>query len=237
MKDKEKQASKIPTTQTNTNRKKTTDGGAGPWGVKTALFRKNDTTLIIAGALAVTLIVFFVFFFGSSRSGPETLSTPPDDTRFQALETRLTDLEQSLAALEAKVNAVPRTNVNTELAEIRKQMATLESGFLIRLESLDRRTGRLEEAPAAPPRPLVEDSATPKVVTANPEIREKKALEKPPASGGASSDTAQTFHTVQKGETLWRISQKYGVTVDRLRELNNLAPGADIYSGTKIRVR
>jgi LysM repeat protein len=113
-------------------------------------------------------------------------------------------------------------------------MATLESGLLIRLESLDRRTGRLEEIPASP-RPVIDDTS--RVVTANPEIREKKALEKPPASGGTSSDTAQTFHTVQKGETLWRISQKYGTTVERLRELNNLAPGADIYSGAKIRVR
>jgi LysM repeat protein len=234
MKDKEKPASKIPTTQTNTNRKKKTGGGTGPWGMNTALFRKNDTTLIIAGALAVTLIVFFVFFFGSSRSGSQPPSPHPDEARFQALETRLADLEQSLAALESKVTAIPRTNVNTELAEIRKQMATLESGLLIRLESLDRRTGRLEEIPASP-RPVIDDTS--RVVTANPEIREKKALEKPPASGGTSSDTAQTFHTVQKGETLWRISQKYGTTVERLRELNNLAPGADIYSGAKIRVR
>jgi len=235
MKDKEKPASKIPTTQTNTNRKKTTGGGAGPWGVNTALFKKNDTTLIIAGALVVTLVVFFVFFFGSSKSGTETEAPPPEDTRIQALETRLTGLEQSLAALESKIPAAPRTNVNTELAEIRKQMATLESGFLLRLESLERRTGRLEETPAAPS-PLAEDSTAPKVVTASPDIQEKKALGKPPAPDKAA-DTDPLFHTVQKGETLWRISQKYGVTVDRLRQLNNLAPDADIYSGTKIRVR
>jgi hypothetical protein len=234
MKDKEKPASKIPTTQTNTNRKKTTGGGAGPWGVNTVLFKKKETTLIIVGALVVTLVVFFVFFFGSSRSGTETEAIPPDDTRIQSLETRLADLEQSLAALESKIPAAPRTNVNTELSEIRKQMATLESEVLIRLESLERRTGRLEETPAAR-NPLAEDTTT-KVVTTNPDIQEKKTVEKPSASG-ATSDTAQKFHTVQKGETLWRISQKYGVTVDRLRQLNNLAPDADIYSGTKIRVR
>lgn len=235
MKDKEKPASKIPTTQTNTNRKKTTGGGAGPWGVNTALFKKNDTTLIIAGALVVTLVVFFVFFFGSSRSGTDTVASPPEDIRLQILETRLTELEQSLAALESKIPPVSRTNVNTELSEIRKQMSTLESGFLIRLESLERRTGRLEETPAAP-QPLAEDSTTPKVVTANPDIQDKKALGKPFATD-KTADTDQLFHTVQKGETLWRISQKYGVTVDRLRELNKLPPDADIYSGTKIRVR
>jgi len=31
-----------------------------------------------------------------------------------------------------------------------------------------------------------------------------------------------TTYTVQAGDTLWRISQMFGTTVDRLMELNNL---------------
>jgi LysM repeat protein len=237
MKHKEKPASKIPTTQTNTNRKKKTDDGTGPWGVKTALFKMNDTTLIIAGALVVTLVVFFVFFFGSSGSRTDAVSSSPDDTRFQTVEARLAELAQSLADLETKLNTAPRTNVNTELAEIRKQVATLESGILVRMESLARRVGRLEEMPktAAVAAPPSAQGAT-RVVTVNPDIQEKKALEKPSAAV-RTGETAQLFHTVEKGETLWRISQKYDTTVDRLRQLNNLAPDADIYQGSKIRVR
>lgn len=233
MKQKEKPASKIPTTQTNTNRKKKTDGSAGPWGVKTALFKMNDTTLIIAGALIVTLVVFFVFLFGSSGSKTDTVATHPDDTRLQAVETRLADLEESLAALESRLTGTPGTNVNTQLAEMRKQISTLESGILVRMESLGRRMGRLEETPAVA-KPPAED--TPRIVTVNPDIQEKKALEKPSAPA-QTAETAQLFHTVEKGETLWRISQKYDTTVDRLRQLNNLAPDADIYPGTKVRVR
>jgi len=234
MKHKEKPASKIPTTQTNTNRKKKTDSSnAGPWGVKTALFKMNDTTLIIAGALIVTLVVFFVFLFGSSGSKMDTVASPQDDIRLQAVETRLADLEESLAALESRLTSTPGTNVNTQLAEMRKQISTLESGILVRMESLARRMGRLEETPAAA-EPPVQDS--PRIVTVNPDIQEKKALEKPSAPA-QTAETAQRFHTVEKGETLWRISQKYDTTVDRLRQLNNLAPDADIYPGTKIRVR
>jgi LysM repeat protein len=238
MKHKEKPASKIPTTQTNTNRKKKTDSSsAGPWGVKTALFKMNDTTLIIAGAFIVTLVVFFVFLFGSSGSKTDTVASPPDDTRLQAVETRLADLEESLAAMESRLTSTPGTNVNTQLAEMRKQISTLESGILVRMESLDRRVGRLEEMPktAAVAAPPSAQGAT-RVVTVNPDIQEKKALEKPSAAV-RTGETAQLFHTVEKGETLWRISQKYDTTVDRLRQLNNLAPGADIYQGSKIRVR
>jgi LysM repeat protein len=229
MKHKEKPASKIPTTQTNTNRKKKTDSSsAGPWGVKTALFKMNDTTLIIAGAFIVTLVVFFVFLFGSSGSKTDTVASPPDDTRLQAVETRLADLEESLAAMESRLTSTPGTNVNTQLAEMRKQISTLESGILVRMESLARRMGRLEETPAAAEQP-VQDS--PRIVTVNPDIQEK------PSAPAQTAETAQRFHTVEKGETLWRISQKYDTTVDRLRQLNNLAPDADIYPGTKIRVR
>jgi LysM repeat protein len=229
MKHKEKPASKIPTTQTNTNRKKKTDSSsAGPWGVKTALFKMNDTTLIIAGAFIVTLVVFFLFLFGSSGSKTDTVASPPDDTRLQAVETRLADLEESLAAMESRLTSTPGTNVNTQLAEMRKQISTLESGILVRMESLARRMGRLEETPAAAEQP-VQDS--PRIVTVNPDIQEK------PSAPAQTAETAQRFHTVEKGETLWRISQKYDTTVDRLRQLNNLAPDADIYPGTKIRVR
>lgn len=36
-----------------------------------------------------------------------------------------------------------------------------------------------------------------------------------------NSNTSTVTHTVQAGETLWRISQKYGVPVDQIKKLNN----------------
>ncbi len=69
MKQKEKPASKIPTTQTNTNRKKRRKAGPVP-GVSARRCSKNETTLIIAGALVVTLLVFFVFL-GLRGPGPK----------------------------------------------------------------------------------------------------------------------------------------------------------------------
>ncbi len=48
---------------------------------------------------------------------------------------------------------------------------------------------------------------------------------------------APMFHTVQKGETLWSISQKYKTTVDALRKLNHLTKDDPIYTGISILVR
>lgn len=43
------------------------------------------------------------------------------------------------------------------------------------------------------------------------------------------------FHTVQKGETLWGISQKYGITVDALKKTNNIGNGG-LQVGQKLKI-
>ncbi|MGD9686539.1 MAG: LysM domain-containing protein, partial [Desulfobacter sp.] len=45
------------------------------------------------------------------------------------------------------------------------------------------------------------------------------------------------FHTVQKGETLWSISQKYKTNVEAVRKMNNLTPEDKIHIGGKLLVR
>ncbi|MEA3485897.1 MAG: LysM domain-containing protein, partial [Candidatus Aerophobetes bacterium] len=42
------------------------------------------------------------------------------------------------------------------------------------------------------------------------------------------------YHTVRKGETLYRISRFYGVTVDEIRRTNHLGSNTEIYPGQKL---
>ncbi len=44
------------------------------------------------------------------------------------------------------------------------------------------------------------------------------------------------YHTVQKGETLSRISKKYGISVEELRKLNDLSKGQSPKPGQKLLV-
>jgi LysM repeat protein len=60
------------------------------------------------------------------------------------------------------------------------------------------------------------------------ELKAKPSPEKPMV-------TAQKrFHTVQKGETLIKISKKYGTTVEELRKLNNLSRSQPVRIGQKL---
>ncbi len=53
---------------------------------------------------------------------------------------------------------------------------------------------------------------------------------------GPSNGTAEQYHSVSAGETLYAISRKYGLTVDSLKNLNGLT-GNIISIGQRIRVR
>ena len=56
-----------------------------------------------------------------------------------------------------------------------------------------------------------------------------------PEEDSEPSGTGQ-FHKVDSDETLYRISRRYGVTVDKIRLLNQLGRDATIYPGQWLRV-
>lgn len=63
----------------------------------------------------------------------------------------------------------------------------------------------------------------------------EKAL--PPAQAENSNKEKQIFYTVQSGDTLWSIAEKYeGITVNQIREWNNLKAEEKLKVGQKIKV-
>jgi membrane-bound lytic murein transglycosylase D len=44
------------------------------------------------------------------------------------------------------------------------------------------------------------------------------------------------YYTVQKGDSLWRIANKYSVTVDELKRMNNIKDHNNLYPGQKLKV-
>ncbi len=92
------------------------------------------------------------------------------------METRIASLEQSLAALETKLDNQPRPDMEAGLSQVRRQVATLESGIRVQVDALNRQMARLEEKITAV-KPQLEAIQTPRAVTVNPEIQEKKPWE------------------------------------------------------------
>ncbi|MEI9478783.1 MAG: LysM peptidoglycan-binding domain-containing protein [Deltaproteobacteria bacterium] len=59
---------------------------------------------------------------------------------------------------------------------------------------------------------------------------------KPSAPSKAAVSPEKQYHTVQKGETLSRISKKYGISAEELRKLNNLSADKPIRVGQRLLV-
>lgn len=64
----------------------------------------------------------------------------------------------------------------------------------------------------------------------------KPKTEKKPAKTEEKKKTTYTTYTVEKGDTLWGISQKYKTTVDKLVEINKIKNPDLIYAGQKIKI-
>jgi LysM repeat protein len=121
-----------------------------------------------------------------------------------------TTLQSKIAALEEKVASLEK-----QIADLQGKLApgVPDPSLLRQVEGLSRKVEALEKRsePAA-------------------ELKAKPSPPKPAA-------TAQKqYHTVQKGETLFKISKKYGITVEELRKLNDLPRGEPVRTGQKLLV-
>jgi LysM repeat protein len=238
MKSKDNSGPKIPTKQPNINQKKKSKTPEST-GIGGSLLKKNEFTIIIAGALVVTIVVFFFFF---RSSGPSTGSLPSlsNAGSFGSLEKRIGDIESALEKLQAGrvVDSDPATTISTtKLAPVQQKVSRLEASVSVKFDSLIERMGKLEQQISAlkkksySPTPVKKNMASVKSLEKS---QVKTALKKPAVT---SEKKDPIFHTVQKGETLWGISQKYKTSVANLRKLNKLSTTAKIYPGTNIMVR
>ena len=234
MRTKGKPESKIPTTKTNTNRKRSPKVQAGEKKIDTALLKKNEFALIIFGALILTVIIFFLFFRSSGpKPGPVNKIALGTSTSIAELDKRIKKIEQALQ-LRGKQGQSPlnKTVKNVSGADrLEERVTRLETAFLVKFDSLSERMGKIENsisqlknmpATAVRPKPVAKPAASVKKAVKKAVKKEKKT---------------PLFHTVQKGETLYSISKKYHTSVAALRKLNNLSAKAKIYPGNNILVR
>ncbi len=68
-----------------------------------------------------------------------------------------------------------------------------------------------------------------KIEPVKPPQQEKPAIEKK-----TNSIAKQQYHVVSRGETLYSVSKKYGVSVAELRRLNHLKDNQNIQTGQKL---
>jgi LysM repeat protein len=120
-------------------------------------------------------------------------------------------LQLKVTSLEQKV-----AGLEQKLAELQGKISTLGPDPVL-LQRVDALTQKVE---------ALEKQKKP--------TGESKAKLSPPSKPAVS--TEKQYHIVKKGETLYRISRKYGISVEELRKLNNLSADQVLRTGQRLMV-
>jgi LysM repeat protein len=120
-------------------------------------------------------------------------------------------LQSKVTALEQRVAGLER-----QLADLQGKVGTpgRDPILLQRVDALSQKVDALEREK----QPTAESKA------------------KPSASSKPVASTEKQYHTVRKGETLYGIGKKYGISVEQLRKLNNLSSDQLLRRGQKLLV-
>jgi LysM repeat protein len=162
---------------------------------------------LILGGAGILLLVILIAFFSGGSSELSKKDLIAISTRVDLLEKRLTRLEE----------------VELRIATLQKQGKRLQQsmGETDRsIRSLTQRMDTLTQKPELPEKgtaAVTKRIQAPTVITGKPVSPDKKRV-----------------HEVRRGENLYRIALKYGLTVDELCRLNNITPNQAIYPGQKL---
>ncbi len=164
--------------------------------------------LLFGGAgLLVLIILVVLLFLGGKEAPSEDLSLI--QARLTRMEARIKAagaLESRIQQFEEKEKEVRQSLLKTDLS-----IRTIKGDLNQLIEAFE---GLQKKTPPVP-----------------------KKVEAPKAVKEASiAQTEKGYHLVSRGETLYRISKKYGISVDDLRRLNNMDPNALIHPGQKLLV-
>ncbi len=171
-------------------------------------FKTQIRTLVPWGAGILILSVVLSLFFGSGGN----VSTE----ELAAIEAKIDLLGQRLKRLEGLDNRL--ANLEKQGKSLQRSIANTDKSGKSRAKRLDKLTKSIDE--------LQKKMAALAEKRKAPRITKKKRT--PVVKG--------RYHQVNAGESLYRIAQKYGLTVNELLRLNSLKKNEAIYPGQKLLV-
>ncbi|MEA3232025.1 MAG: LysM peptidoglycan-binding domain-containing protein, partial [Thermodesulfobacteriota bacterium] len=210
----------------------------------TGFFRRYWVLL----ALLILALLGLYIYYSATRPKSNTVRL----SQATILDSRIDELELRFSSLEEKTPETDQTGkpgVQMEVVDrISDRMDRLEGSFKTWMEEMTAKMEAVQKETSAQ-KPVTQKQVTrapvtQKTVAQKPVTKPKKQVstEKkeakvvPKTEKQTSVGAAKTrYHTVQSDETLYRLSVKYGLPVDRIKELNQLSNNI-IKPGQKLRV-
>ena len=172
-------------------------------------FRAHRKTLILGGGGIVVLLIIVIALFSGGGSELSTEDLASIQARFSQLEgriKRLEGMEDKIVFLERQEKEMERSLVEAEKSE---------RSLTQRLDKLSQKADQLEKRVASVPA----KSEAPLTIQRIP-----------------LPQATERYHEVRSGDTLYRIAQQCGTSVEELCRLNRITPNQVIYPGQKLLV-
>lgn len=144
-------------------------------------------------------------------------SDPTASDQLKSLEIRLQQMERKMARQERQGN---------KLSKLEEEFKNYALKMMDRVDSIEKSIALARKRLSAKPQPGYTKKATQQPF--------RKIPSKPRT--GPGTPAKKQYHSVRPGETLYRISLRYGLTVNELLRINQLGPGAVIRPGQKLLV-
>ena len=165
---------------------------------------------LILGVIGIVVLVILitVFFRGGGLSQGDLA---PLQAKLDLVERRLAHLQ----GLESRIAFLE--NQEAELQQLILDLDKSGRSLAEQVDEISKKLGGVE--PGKPTAPARVKATAPRTTTEKPVSAEK-----------------ERYHSVHRGETLYRIARQYGISVRELCRLNNISPNQAIYPGQKLLV-
>lgn len=187
--------------------------------------------------IVINVILIFLFT-GNSRNTASNRELKEAGAKIEALQRQVAELHQQFAAnsgeadrsiahelLEGRVSILEKNgvgsdaNVDQRLKQLEMKLSTLEIAF--------KQSNGISAANAS-------SASSNKSSTATSSQTQAPAGNQSAVQTQTQSSANAKYHTVQAGENLFRISQKYGLTVEQLRRLNGMKENDVLKAGQRL---
>ncbi|TWI66963.1 LysM domain-containing protein [Desulfobotulus alkaliphilus] len=212
--------------------------GFGPPAGKKTWYRSVEMPFVWLGAGLVAVLVLFLLFFPGRSDEPvfpsaggagaeyaeisdrlDRLASAMESLRMQRMfsESGVPDQEELVAAIR-KLNA----DLSLQIAALSKKMDGLQAAVEERNRTLAPAPPKAAEATGEDATVKTRRSSTPKTEPASPAA--------PPPSGRGLE------YSVQRGDTLFSIARKHGVSLGSLLEANRMKQSDPIHPGQRLKI-
>lgn len=143
-------------------------------------------------------------------------------TGSRSVNNRLKSIESTLGLFDVRLSRLEKMEKN--LASLDEQRTKFEVSLMNRIESLETTMSIKNKK---------DDEGLSNLHTEARKEKEPETVQKEPV---IKKTDKTRVHKVQPGETLYRISLNYGLTVEELKRINNIGPQSVIVVGQELKI-